>query len=521
MPHSVRPRLLAPGSTSMYAVGTAPTPRKIQAGPPGLTDNTHMAKMGGRIDLPDADDDAIWLKPHMKRLREAVETQAPLTPWFPLTEPNAPIELFEGKVSIEASGSRFPAFGRVRLEWLPTPQLRVSYHCTEPNAQIATFSAHAAGDDWTATAEIDAVPRPPQGTWSPDIDAPVQAEDERYAHTVQVLPAGDGTLVEVSFLVASLTPVMAAHHLTAGRASWTGRTVLHGGGWLIVLDAPSSRREVRDSLQRHGGYAATHIGLLVREDGADFTPDEAIEVMNALRYTLSFAVGRWVAPILPVGFDPAGEAVWTVWQRGELVHPYHRGGHELADIVSPAHIPDLFTAFTEVWADDFRRDVLCRAVNYYIEACDPNPCELAVSAAQSALEMLAYLMLVEEGTMSKTKFKDAGSAGRKRSLLDSCSIEAAYPANLTLLEKTGTDLQYGDAVKLLTEMRNTVIHPSKENESFSVEVWSEAWLLSLRHLLLAILSYVRYNGTYRDPVAEDKYVGVVAPVPWADKEQPA
>ena len=478
-----------------------------------------MTGMGRKIDLPGACDDAIWLKPHMKRLKEAVETQAPLEPWFPLTEPNAPIELFEGTVSIEAGGSRFPAFGRVRLEWLPTPQLLVSYHCTRPDAQIAILDAYVTGDGPTVTPEIDAVPRPPQGTWRPDIDAPVYAEDERCANTVQVLPADDGTLVEVSFLVANLTPVMVAHHLTAGRASWTGRTVLRGGGWLIVLDAPSSRSEVRDSLRRRGGYAATHVGLLVREDGADFTPDEATEVMNALRYTLSFAVGRWVAPILPVGFDAAGEAVWTVWHRGELVHPYHRGGHELADIVTPAHIPELFTAFTGVWGDDFRRDVLCRAVNYYIEACDPNPCELAVSSAQSALEMLAYVVLVEEGAMSKKQFKTMGSAGQRRSLLDSCSIETAYPANLTLLEKTGTNLQFDDSVKLLTEMRNTVIHPSKENESFSIGVWSEAWLLSLRHLLLVILSYVRYNGTFRDPLAEEKYVGVVTPVPWADEEQ--
>lgn len=478
-----------------------------------------MTEMGSSIDLPNADDDAIWHKPHMKRLKEAVETQALLESWFPPTGPNTPIELFEGTVSIEANGSRIPAFGRVRLEWLPTPQLMISYHCTQPGAQIAVLQAHSSGEGPTVTPEIDSVPRPPQGTWSPDTTAPVHADDEQCASTVQVLPAGNGTVVEVSFLVANLTPVMNAHWLAAERASWTGRTVLRGGGWLVVLDAPSSRREVRDNLQRRGGYATTHVGRLVRENGADFTPAEAAEVLNALRYTLSFAVGRWVAPILPVGLDAEGEAVWTVWHSGELVHPYNRGGHELADIMTRAHIPDLFTAFMSVWADDFGRDVLCRAVDYYIEACDPNPCELAVSAAQSALEMLAYVVLVEEGTMSKTQFKKLGAAGTRRSLLDSCAINTDYPANLMLLKKAGTDLQYDDSVKLLTEMRNTVIHPSRENESFSGEAWTEAWLLSLSHLLLAILSYVRYDGTYRDPLAETKYVGVVAKVPWANGRQ--
>jgi len=50
-----------------------------------------------------------------------------------------------------------------------------------------------------------------------------------------------------------------------------------------------------------------------RADHGEFDIDAVERLLDCLRVTFSFAFGRWVAPVLPVGYDHAGNVAWETW----------------------------------------------------------------------------------------------------------------------------------------------------------------------------------------------------------------
>src|SRR5438477_606441 len=79
---------------------------------------------------------------------------------------------------------------------------------------------------------------------------------------------------------------------------WLGpRWVTEAGGWRITIDARHDHRRIWAELQRTGVYAMTHVMEIRRADGADFTAHEAEPLLEALYIGVSFALGRWTAPM--------------------------------------------------------------------------------------------------------------------------------------------------------------------------------------------------------------------------------
>jgi hypothetical protein len=76
---------------------------------------------------------------------------------------------------------------------------------------------------------------------------------------------------------------------------------------------------------------------LRRADGNSFEVESARRVVEAMRLSLSFAAGRWVAPALFVGFNAAGGEAWRWWVR-PICAPYERIG---SLVISPMVVGDL------------------------------------------------------------------------------------------------------------------------------------------------------------------------------------
>ncbi len=112
----------------------------------------------------------------------------------------------------------------------------------------------------------------------------------------------------------ALPIVVRADFIGEGNNPRAGRVVLNGGGWTVTLDAIEGCNERQDSLQRESGYAITHAGRLARADRSTFTADEARDALGAILYTLSFASGQWVSPVLPVGYSEQGDPIWACWE---------------------------------------------------------------------------------------------------------------------------------------------------------------------------------------------------------------
>jgi hypothetical protein len=80
--------------------------------------------------------------------------------------------------------------------------------------------------------------------------------------------------------------------------------------WKITLDMRPDHSVVWDDLHKSDVLAMTHVMEIRRSDGTAFTAQDAELVLKAMHAGISFALGRWVAPLLPVGLDSSGTAVW-------------------------------------------------------------------------------------------------------------------------------------------------------------------------------------------------------------------
>jgi hypothetical protein len=434
--------------------------------------------------------------------------------WYPMTGLNEPIRLYHGRLVLTVNQKIHRVPGSVCLDWLPTPRLMAAAGSSAKEVVAAGLNAmfSSGGDEGVHMPPLAAVPKPPQRrarsyrrfSWSTNTLLP----------PVVVSPGSGAALSEVSFLVVNLPFAVGSERLREGSRLWMGRARLTGGGWSVTLDKRPDHNEVKERLRALGGYATTHVGQLTKTDGSTFTVSDAEDALLAVRCTLSLATGRWVAPVLPVGLDMNGNAVWTVW-RHENIDPY-RGCHRLADPTIVAHLPALFAAVMSRWADPFERKVVERAIDYYVEANAPDPIELAVSAAQAGLELLAWTELVEDTRQYTGKqYKRRDAHENMSELLDGHSISTALPNNLKTLRTQAAKHHCATGPEIVTRMRNGVIHPSRSKPTFPYQAWEDAWRLVMHYLQLALLAYAGYQGTQRDPLSDNKGPGDVQQVPWA------
>ena len=64
-------------------------------------------------------------------------------------------------------------------------------------------------------------------------------------------------------------------------------------------------------------------------------------------------------------------------------------------------------------------------------------------------------------------------------------------------------------------MRNDVMHPTRTKRTkWSAYQWSEAHILAVHFLELALLAYVGYRGRYHPRISANRWLGYTEDVPW-------
>ena len=81
-------------------------------------------------------------------------------------------------------------------------------------------------------------------------------------------------------------------------------------GWTVTIDRRDDHDEIWNRVKAEGTFGVTHVDEVRRTDGSSFLPSDVGPVLDALQFGMSFAVGRWVSPTVPVGFGPDGRQVW-------------------------------------------------------------------------------------------------------------------------------------------------------------------------------------------------------------------
>jgi hypothetical protein len=381
------------------------------------------------------------------------------------------------------------AMGRLCWQWLPTP--RVTYNLTVDDTDVLLWSPH------DVSAEIDNAP--PDGQAPPPTQNLTQL-DGPYGNQTR----GDATgMTRLVFQVPNM-PAIVSDWLDSGAGQWRGRIVLKSLVWQVVLDARQDRDDVSSKLHTTGGYGVMYVGELTRVNPGVLTTDEADYALSALHACLSFAFGRHITPALTVGYNSNEALAWEVW-RVFRIAPWSGAETVIDTRVGASDLSGLFGGFATLWQDDFTRDLLARAVYYYLESNDPMPLELAVASSQSGLELLAWEELVEEKkSLTVKKYKDNSAADNMRELLSSYHVDVSVPGRQTQLSAAAARLSCNDGPEILTRMRNGAMHPSRKKPRFSQDEWVQSWCLVRRYIILAILGRAGHQGAFRDPVSDNK-----------------
>lgn len=296
-------------------------------------------------------------------------------------------------------------------------------------------------------------------------------------------------------------------------AVWLGRTVIEVGDWrLIIEEPPSSAQTPRERLQR---YRLSHTGRIERRDGSSFTVDEADGFRHSVAIALSMATGLFVSPTMITGVDTSGSVVHTDWVEPRI-DPDH-AQWVLLGRSQPRHFEDFFRLVLNLEEQEGTREVTSYVVGYYLEANSQRmQIELELSAAQTAMTILAWDLLVEQGSTTPSEFTHMPAADMIRTLLTRANIDSAIPSSFQSLDGFATLTNCGDGPEVITRLRNKVAHPRQPGVSFGqgVSVWIEAWQLSMNYLQLLLLHRWGYQGTYLDRVKSHSLADTIS-VPWA------
>jgi hypothetical protein len=434
-----------------------------------------------------------------------LEAVSPISPVYPFNEPGQSIVLHDGPVGgLAARATR----GVVELSCVPDPRVvwRIENDSVVgvPGDLVTLVLRRPDGD-----ARVTGVWRSRHDGWSNGAligkaDAPLKRVITHWFN----LPNFHGPIA-----LTSTTEV---------DDWWLGRWEMGVGGWKLTLDVRPDHARVWSSLHEAHVYVMTHVMELRRADGAPFTAAEAEPVLTALHVGVSFALGRWAAPMLPVGVNNTGKVVWEDW---------HPGHCDPARTTSPgwwheqqhASLADFLGQVITAFADPDRLPALRLQLMFAIAAMsDRGFVEQRVMMGAAGLEHIMWQTLVLEGGMSRSEYKNQHAHELLRRLLTHAQIPTDIDAELLpVTARFAADRQQRqgkvlDGPDMVTWARNRLVHPKGMQERvYRLEgLVAEVWLLTRHYLVLLILHSLGYRSSYRDLRKTRGWVGEVENVPW-------
>jgi hypothetical protein len=300
-------------------------------------------------------------------------------------------------------------------------------------------------------------------------------------------------------------------------ARWTGRWRAVVGDWSLTLDRRSDHGEVWNVIGENKTIAMTHVMEVRRVDGNEFTVADFRPFLKTLHFGVSFALGRWVAPALPIGFDAEGQRVWEEWapwlcdggSNASLAWWYYSRSNDLQDLLNQA-----YAAF----ADPDRADTIRMLMAMAVQASHAGFIEQRIMIAFSGIELLSWVILKLTRGMSRNEYDDLHADGRLRQLLVEARIPTAIDAKVQpALAQFAADESGLDGPTAVARVRNRLVHPKAPQDDIYQRkgLITDAWLLTRHYLNQLILHWIGYTGSYQIVLGPGGWAGDVEPVPWA------
>lgn len=440
-----------------------------------------------------------------------------LEPIYRTPSPNDPVRLYEGPLILSGHDPDVVVEGTgiLSIDWLPVPQLRFSMDARHwPSFSTGTATFRIPSLSVEAPCDVNSI----RVVSSPD------SAKVGYGGAIDSVEVGRrGPLSTIRFHVANFggrgTEVITD---ADGRGGWIGRQALQAQGWRVTLDwlGPMARpagQRARDD------YEITHVGELARVDGATFSVDDGRRLLDMLFWLLTFARGRWCGVLLPVGLDGDGRTVWKEWKVGKI-HPQDPSERSRSwHLRYSDALREVFPGMLARWDDPDWKEVLRLGVDMYATANVQSTSEVSLIVAQAALELLAWVILVERRRVLSTgRYGKLRGSDTLRRLLATAGIPGSIPPALEALTQsvlTGSKRRaWIDGPHAVTDLRNVVVHPTRRRGELGQRAlpWFDAARLSLWYVELIVLRLLGYEGRYmnRMTFTEER-------VPWVGQGLPA
>jgi hypothetical protein len=428
---------------------------------------------------------------------------AAMAPFYPFRAPNEATPLYRGQLRVGVPAGEFSVDGSIEITWQPTPQLRYESFADIPTQLGVALLMEPLNSDFYP-ADLSILQAPPEPAEMNDREATIEGQLTR-------LEVGNGQAFSfVTFQLPNFLPYL-GDWVRHGQEPDRGRLVLSGAGWRVTIDRRKDLDQIIATVRRSGGYALTHVGRLEREDGRQFSREQAREMLEGLYWFCCFVNGSHSGPLLPVGFNESGDAVWAEWGV-TTTSPWH-SADGWADAHRPQALANLFPGFLDRWLDPYWRRVVNIGVAYYLDANIPRTLQRAVGLAQIVLELLVYAVLVDEQSKTWDEIKPIGRAIAE--LLRHYRIPTDIPEKFRELATEASREGWLSGPWAVTALRNEVIHVKRDARDRSNRVWVEAWKLIVWYVELTLLATFGFNGEYGSRLSWPRWVGQVEHVPWA------
>lgn len=436
----------------------------------------------------------------------------PIRPVLPWASPSDSFELFEG-VMLHKSRSRTTPFSKGRIQLLVRSGSHLVWsaegRAAESENDPSGYSLEQ-GPEWLDFAFLD---RPMslrvhktsagQGFVSEQPDGSgTEALERVVVHWVNLPHLPFGTRLRQT------TP-------DGAWEEWGGRHELDLGIWRCRIDSRSDLKEVFTVAKAEYLNVVTHVMEVRRSDGMMFSPADLSRFLTSMQFGVSFALSRWVAPILPVGFSRGGDAVWSEWASWHIDPPMHGSGRWWVN-----HRPEDLWSFLRKWVARWEnaeeRPHLAFLVTSALAAGEGAFVEQRLMTSLAAIENLSWITEVLSGRRTKADWRSRKSHWRIRRLLGAACIPISLvQEHSPALGDYARELALGDGPVAVCEVRDRLTHPKDTEDLYSrPEVIAEASRVARWYLDLLLLHYLGYEGRVADRTRIRGRVGESEPVPW-------
>jgi len=441
-----------------------------------------------------------------------------LSPPFTTPKANMPVVLVpESEIVLMREGKKyFQGIGHIALEWLPRPAIRFHAKSSRANIDILPDKCQLISNELgrPLVAQIT--------------DQQISTETVSVKGFVRddVLPHG----MEISAASFSLPnfkadlgkPVRDA----IGRSSRRARSEFKAEGWIITLDEVrdfDEEIELRDELDKSGGYGITHTGYIHRIDKSTFKAKELLSLKDDLFWFFSFCRGFKTGPLLIqlYGKDNTDRFLNLSFP---IIEPWQERILWLNEL-EVGSLASIFKGYLRrvhkpIWTKPIRS-----AIHWYLAMhAQAGAIQGAIIFGQTALELLGWTGLVDdEKLISSDGYEKLPAADKIRLLLFSCGIPLEIPKSLVNLDKTARAENWKDTAQCIAEIRNALVHPSTKKQGkldrVTFPAIVDAWRLCLWNLELVLLCLFDYKGNYVNRLGPGQWRGEkIQQVPWAKEE---